>query len=114
MDSGGVCVSVIVAENLRKSFGDVKALDGFELCVAPGSITGLIGPNGSGKTTALNAILGLNSADAGSLEVFGQDPRSRRATLMQRVAYIADTGILPRWMLVKDLLRYVQDVHPNF
>lgn len=105
---------VISASGLRKSFGDVHALDGFDLEVAKGRIVGLIGPNGSGKTTALKAILGLSSLDGGELEVLQQNPARQRAALMEKVAYIADTGILPRWMRVRDLLDYVARVHPNF
>lgn len=107
-------MAVISAEGLKKRFGDVQALDGFDLRVEQGRIVGLIGPNGSGKTTALKAMLGLSSLDDGHLEVLGQDPARDRAQLMNKVAYIADTGILPRWMKVADLLSYVESVHPNF
>ena len=107
-------MSVIQARGISKSFGDVHALQGFDLTVDKGRIVGLIGPNGSGKTTALKAILGLGSIDSGNLDVLEHNPMRDRAELMQRVAYIADTGILPRWMKVTDLLDYVSDVHPNF
>jgi ABC-2 type transport system ATP-binding protein len=107
-------VAVIDAQGMRKSFADVHALDGFDLQVEKGRIVGLIGPNGSGKTTALKAILGLSGLDGGALQVLGQDPSRERADLMQKVAYIADTGILPKWMRVRDLLDYVAAVHPNF
>ncbi|WP_347341829.1 ATP-binding cassette domain-containing protein, partial [Bradyrhizobium uaiense] len=49
------------------SFGNVKAIDGLDLDVAPGRIHGLIGPNGSGKTTTLNVISGYYGAKAGSM-----------------------------------------------
>ncbi len=107
-------MAVIEAQGLKKSFGDVDALDGFDLRVDQGRIVGLIGPNGSGKTTALKAILGLSHVDDGQLEVLGRTPAKDRAQLMHQVAYIADTGILPRWMRVKDLLAYVESVHPGF
>ena len=107
-------MSVIQAQAISKSFGDVHALQGFDLNVEQGRIVGLIGPNGSGKTTALKAILGLGSIDGGALSVLGHDPLRDREELMQSVAYIADTGILPRWMKVKDLLDYVASVHPKF
>lgn len=107
-------MSVLKAEGLAKSYGDNRALDGLSINLEPGQIVGLIGPNGSGKTTAINAILGLNSLDGGVLEVMGKNPSRQRAQLMQDVAYIADTGILPRWMKVRDLLDYVESVHPRF
>ena len=107
-------MSAVVAQNLTKQFGDVRALDGFDLTVEPGQIVGLIGPNGSGKTTALKAILGLSRLDGGELEVFGLNPLSHRRDLMRRTAYIADTGILPRWMRIRDLLTFVASVNPAF
>ena len=106
--------TVIRAHALRKRYGTVHALDGLDLTVARGRIVGLIGPNGSGKTTALRALLGLTRLDDGELSVLGCDPFRARATLMRRVAYIADTGILPRWMRVQDLLDHIAAVHPHF
>ncbi len=105
---------VIEARGLRKAFKDVHALDGFDMTVERGRIVGLIGPNGSGKTTALKAMLGLSRLDAGELHVLDRTPADERAALMQQVAYIPDTGILPRWMRVRDLLNYAEAVHPRF
>jgi len=107
-------MSVVHAQGLRKTFGDVHALDGLDIEVDRGRIVGLIGPNGSGKTTALKAMLGLAGLDGGDLSVLGKHPATERAALMRDVAYIADTGILPGWMRVNDLLDYVAHVHPNF
>ena len=70
-------MSVVQAKGLVKTYGDVRALDGFDMDVGAGQIVGLIGPNGSGKTTALNAMLGLNQLDAGELSIFGQNAHDR-------------------------------------
>ncbi|MEM7099095.1 MAG: ABC transporter ATP-binding protein [Pseudomonadota bacterium] len=107
-------MSVLQAQGLVKQFGDVRALDGVDINVERGRIVGLIGPNGSGKTTALQAILGLQQIDSGDISVMGYNPWAERAAMMTQVAYIADTGILPKWMKVRDLLSYVEGVHPNF
>ena len=107
-------MSIILAKQLSKRYGDVAALDGFDLAVEPGRIVGLIGPNGSGKTTALKSILGLSQLDSGALTVLGLNPEQQRARIMQDVAFIADTGILPGWMKVSDLLDYVAGVQPQF
>src|SRR5258705_13492212 len=56
---------------IRKSFGDVVALDGVDLDVGSGQVHGLVGPNGAGKTTLLGLLLGLAVADSGSLEILG-------------------------------------------
>ena len=107
-------MSIIDAQNLHKAYGDVKALDGFHLNVEPGRIVGLIGPNGSGKTTAIKTILGLNRRNRGSLSVLGYDPARHRKEVMLETAYIADTGILPRWMKVRDLIDCFAGLHPRF
>jgi ABC-2 type transport system ATP-binding protein len=59
------------ARGITKYFGDVVALDGIDLDVAPGQIHGLVGPNGAGKTTLLGLLLGLAVADEGRLEILG-------------------------------------------
>ena len=67
-------MSLIVAENLRKSYSSVVAVDNLNLRLDAGSVTGLIGPNGAGKTTTIKMILGLLKPDKGMVKVFGQDP----------------------------------------
>ena len=65
--------SVIYVENLVKRYKELIALDHFNLDIKKGEIFGLLGPNGSGKTTTINCILGLLSYDKGIIEVFGED-----------------------------------------
>jgi ABC-2 type transport system ATP-binding protein len=103
----------IEARGLRKSFGATVALDGVDLSVEEGRILGLIGLNGAGKTTALNAILGLTPYQ-GELKVLGRNPWTERGQLMRDVCFIADVAVLPRWMRVSQALDYVAGVHPRF
>jgi len=105
--------ALVSARGLRKHYGRVHALDGVDFDIEAGRIVGLIGPNGAGKTTALKAILGLTRC-SGELSVLGRDPVRERARLMQEVCFIADTGILPRWLRVHQALDYVAGVHPRF
>lgn len=105
--------SIVEAHNLEKHYGDFKALDGVDLSIQPGSITGLIGPNGAGKTTTMKALIGLCDVD-GALTVAGKDPREARHKLMEEVCFIADVGILPKWLRVNQLIDYVEAVHPRF
>ncbi|HVO37852.1 MAG TPA: ABC transporter ATP-binding protein [Spirochaetia bacterium] len=60
-------------EGLAKSYGELRALRGVDLHVAPGEVCGLIGPNGAGKTTLVSIVTGLRDADAGSVRVAGLD-----------------------------------------
>ncbi len=105
--------SIINAKGLSKRYGDFKALDNIALNVEPGRIVGLIGPNGAGKTTALRCLLGLSTFD-GELTVLGKRPDKDRISLLNDVAYIADTAVLPAWIRVNQLLEYMQSAHPKF
>jgi ABC-2 type transport system ATP-binding protein len=106
--------ALIQASGLKKSYRDINALDGFDLTLRPGQIVGLIGPNGSGKTTAIKTLLGLCRRNGGELSVLGRDPAANRAKIMSQTAYIADTGILPRWMKISDLIDCFEGLHPSF
>ncbi|MEO8927202.1 MAG: ABC transporter ATP-binding protein [Caulobacteraceae bacterium] len=106
-------MACIEARGLRKAFGNTIALAGIDLDVEEGRILGLIGLNGAGKSTALNAILGLTSHE-GELKVLGRDPWKERGKVMEDVCFIADVAVLPRWMRVSQALDYVAGVHPRF
>ncbi len=105
--------TLIEAQGLRKRFGKTTALDGASFKVESGRIVGLIGPNGAGKTTALKAVLGLARCE-GSLKVLGLDPYHDRDRLMERVSFIADVAVLPRWLRVQQAVDFVAGVHPRF
>lgn len=104
---------VIKARNIEKNYADGSALAGFDLDVYQGQIMGLIGPNGAGKSTFLQAILGLVDIK-GELEVLGLSPKKDRHELLTRVCSITDVAVMPRWMTVGQVLKYVDGVHPNF
>jgi ABC-2 type transport system ATP-binding protein len=80
---------------IKKSFGDVVALDGVDLDVASGQVHGLVGPNGAGKTTLLGLLLGLAVADSGNLEILGT-PIGRTLAVPDGVAGFVDgPGLYP-------------------
>jgi ABC-2 type transport system ATP-binding protein len=105
--------TLINAQNLTKTYGATRALDGTTFRIEAGRIVGLIGPNGAGKTTALKAVLGLARCE-GSLDVLGLDPYRQRDELTKRVSFIADVAVLPRWMRVQQAIDFVAGVHPRF
>jgi len=105
--------AVISANNLSKSYKGKPAVDNISFEIPAGRIVGLIGPNGSGKTTTLKAALGLVPFE-GDLKVLGKNPRTERDALMQDVCFIADVAVLPRWLKVKDAVDFVAGVHPRF
>jgi len=105
--------AIIEARGLSKHYGSTQALRGVDLNIQPGRIVGLIGPNGSGKTTAIKSILGLAGFE-GELKVLGRDPRTERNALMEEVCFIADVAVLPRWIKVTQAVDLVAGIHPRF
>ena len=73
---------------LTKSFGDVRALDGLDLTVAPGEVAGFLGPNGAGKSTTIRVLLGLLRPDAGTVRLLDGDPWTDAVALHRRLAYV--------------------------
>jgi len=86
---------MIVVDNIHKSFGGFKAVDGATLSIKQGSITGLIGPNGAGKTTLFNVIAGVLKPDGGRVTMQGADI----------------TGLPPHELFHNGLLRTFQIAH---
>ncbi|MBU8860839.1 MULTISPECIES: ATP-binding cassette domain-containing protein [unclassified Micromonospora] len=78
----------ILAEGLRKRYGDTSALDGFDLAVRPGTVCGLLGPNGAGKTTAVRILATLLRFDAGRAEVAGFDVAQQADRVRHRIGLV--------------------------
>ena len=83
------------ARGITKCFGDVIALDGVDLDVAPGRIHGVVGPNGAGKTTLLGLLLGLAVADSGTLEILGAPVRRALAAADGVAGFVDGPGLYP-------------------
>lgn len=80
--------SVVKIENLVKRYKDLVALDHFNLDIKEGEIFGLLGPNGSGKTTTINCILSLLTYDKGTIEVFGEEMKPDSYKLKENIGVI--------------------------
>lgn len=89
---------------LVKRYGDMVALDYFDLDVNQGEIFGLLGPNGSGKTTAINCILALLTYDSGTIRVFGQPMTPTSYALKRRI------GIVPQNVAVFNELTVTENI----
>ena len=92
--------TVVKIENLVKRYKELIALDHFNLKIQKGEIFGLLGPNGSGKTTTINCLLSLLKYDKGSIEIFGQqmtpdnyDIKRRIGIVMQNVAVFEELNV---------------------
>ena len=86
---------VITVRGLRKAYGSVLAVDDVSFDVERGEIFGLLGPNGSGKTTTVECLQGLRRPDGGVVSVFGLDPQSQRRELRRRVGSQLQESALP-------------------
>lgn len=106
--------NVVELTDLSRQFGEMFALDGVSLQVRRGYVHGLVGANGSGKTTMIKHILGLLKAESGSVRVFGLDPVRNPVAVLRRIGYLSEERELPEWMRVDELMRYTQAFHPNW
>jgi ABC-2 type transport system ATP-binding protein len=96
---------------VRKRYGKIAALDGFDLSVSRGELLALLGPNGAGKSTAISILLGLQTADEGTASLFEHPPhviegRRRIGVMMQEV-------MLPGVMTCRELLEQVAGYYPT-
>ncbi len=105
--------NIVEVKSLSKKFGATEVLHEIDFSIPQGRIYGLIGHNGAGKTTAINALLGLTDYQ-GSVRVLGLEPYQNRADLMRDVAFISDVASLPRFLKVSELLDLLEGIHPNF
>jgi len=96
--------SVIEVRNLRKTYGQVIAVDGVSFDVSQGEIFGMVGPNGAGKTTTIECIEGLRRPDSGSVTVLGQSPWQDRRAITNHVGVQLQESALPPHLRVAEAL----------
>jgi ABC-2 type transport system ATP-binding protein len=94
----------VEVRGLRKVYGGFVAIDGVSLSVAEGEIFGILGPNGAGKTTTVECVIGLRTADAGTIRVLGLDPVRDRDELHQVVGAQLQASALPAKLRVGEII----------
>ena len=99
------------ARGLRKTFGDLVAIDDLDLTVRPGEVVAFLGPNGAGKSTTLDMVLGLTRPDAGTIELLGSAPD--QVVQSGRVGVILQDGGLLDDFTVGETLRVVASMGPR-
>jgi len=87
--------TIIKVEHLRKTYGEVVAVDDISFEVYDGEIFGMVGPNGAGKTTTIECIEGLKVADNGTIRVWDLDPQRDRYKLKERIGVQLQESALP-------------------
>jgi ABC-2 type transport system ATP-binding protein len=96
----------IRTRQLCKRYGARAAVQGLDLEIHAGEVFGLLGPNGSGKTTTLLMLLGLTEPTSGEVEVLGLDPRTRPISVKRRVGYLPDSVGFYDELTGRENLRY--------
>lgn len=97
----------VIVSNLTRVFGALKAVDGISFAIKPGEVFGLIGPNGSGKTTTLRVVATLLKPTAGSVTVFGLDVVKQAGQVRRLISYLPEEAGAYRNLSGIDYLRFM-------
>ncbi|MCL2106887.1 MAG: ABC transporter ATP-binding protein [Oscillospiraceae bacterium] len=103
--------SAISIQNLTKSYGSHVVLENISLEIPRGQIVGLMGPNGSGKTSLMKILTGMINDYSGQALIDGEPIGARTKAA---VAYLPDKNFLPGWMTAKQAINYFADFYKNF
>jgi ABC-2 type transport system ATP-binding protein len=98
-------------EGIRKRYGKLSALDGFDLSVHRGELLALLGPNGAGKSTAISILLGLRQPDEGKATLFGHPPRDIAGR--RRIGVMMQEVMLPGVMRPRELIAQAAGYYPD-
>jgi ABC-2 type transport system ATP-binding protein len=105
--------TAISVSHLKKTYGNVKAVDDVSFEVAEGEIFGMLGPNGAGKTTTVECITGLRHPDGGAISVLGLDPQVDGDALHPVVGVQLQSSTFPDKLKVSEILDMYQSFYPN-
>ena len=106
--------SIIRTQALSKRFRHTVVLDGLEMVVPSGSIYGLVGPNGVGKTTTIKVLMNIFAPSGGSSEVLEVDSRRLSPRQFEQIGYVSENQELPEWMTVGYFLEYLAPFYPTW
>ncbi|GLS92703.1 ABC transporter ATP-binding protein [Psychromonas marina] len=106
-------MKLVSVQNLSKNYQSKVVVNNLSFSLVGGQVLGLLGHNGAGKSSLINALLGFKSYQ-GEISICGLNPINQHVPLMQCLGYISDGDVLPKWMTVKQILRYTDGMQPNF
>ena len=104
---------MITVSNVSKMFGSVKALDDLSLHVKTGSIYGMVGTNGAGKTTIIKHIMGILRQDSGEITV-GGEPVFENADIKAKIGYVSDDLYFFPMYTMADMAKYEAGIYPDW
>jgi len=102
---------VIKIENLKKSYGDILAVNNISLSVDMGEMFGLVGPDGAGKTTTIRILCGLLKPDVGSVEVLSSDLHKKKKEIQNQIGYLSQKFSLYGDLSVDENIEFFADIH---
>lgn len=105
---------IVHLQGVRKRYGRYEVLRDLNMCVPEGSVYGLLGRNGTGKTTTLRILMDLIRPSEGLTEVMGHKPSELPAMLRQQIGYSSDSMQLIPWLKVGELLNYNGSFYPEW
>ena len=106
--------SPIVFDRVSKRYGNTNALSSASFSIPAGSVVGLVGRNGAGKSTALRCLAGLARPSAGSVRLLGVDPASMSAAIKQRVGFMAEQALPFPAATAAELIRFCQPLYQRW
>ncbi len=92
-------------EGVVKAYGRLRALDGLDMTIPTGAVSGFVGPNGAGKTTAFRSMLGLTRPSAGRIDVLGMEVGTDTPKIVKRVGAVVEEPGLHKGLSARDNLR---------
>ena len=101
---------MISVSELKKNFGDVKAVNGISFEVKKGEVFGLLGPNGAGKTTTIKLLLGLLEPNQGDINIMGLNPETEEVQIKSRVGYVSEEPLIFKSLTPKDLFNFIASI----
>jgi len=102
---------ILEIKNLNKNYGNFTAVRNMSFDIEPGKIVGLLGPNGSGKTTMIKTIMGLMSDYEGTVKITGLEPGP---AANKHISYLPDQPHVPRWLTVNQSINFFSDFYEDF
>jgi ABC-2 type transport system ATP-binding protein len=102
---------VIKIDNLKKSYGDIAAVNGVSYSVARGEMFGLVGPDGAGKTTTIRMLIGLLKPDSGNAKILGYDLRTQKNKIKNEIGYLSQKFSLYGDLTIDENIEFFAEIH---
>lgn len=102
---------VIEIENLKRSYGDIVAVNGVSYSVAEGEMFGLVGPDGAGKTTTIRMLIGLLKPDSGNARLLDYDLKTQKNKIKDQIGYLSQRFSLYGDLTIDENIEFFADIH---